>query len=79
MFYLDQLRDVQNNPVTPLSLSEPSIILALAGLIPAEKPENWRQDVSILDDTEWAEAEGFLWKAIEELTAVSGIIDGGGA
>lgn len=77
-FYLDQLRD---EPPTAkyLALSPATITICLAGLIRAERRDNWQQGIEPLDDTEWLEAEDFLKVAIEELTAESGVIDGGSA
>lgn len=68
-FYLDQLREVQGQPQKSLTLSQTTIDLCLAALIPAEKRSNWVQDLQSLDDAEWAEAEQYLWRAINELMA----------
>lgn len=69
MFYLYQLQDAVSDPDQTLTLSATTIALCLAALIPAEERENWRESLEELSDTEWAEAEGYLTTAIEELTA----------
>ena len=69
-FYLDQLKEVENEPDEDLILSLSTVELCLAALIPAEDRANWVQDLAELDDTEWGEAVEFLKKAIEELSHV---------
>lgn len=79
MFYLDPLKDVENDPQKFLVIDQSTADLCLTALIPAENRELWRQEIDELDDAEWAEAEGFLWLAIGQLTAIGDVIDGGGA
>lgn len=70
-FYLNQLRDVENDADVAANLSATTVALCLAALLPAEERDNWIQDLEPLDDTEWSEAEQFLWTAIEELTGAT--------
>jgi hypothetical protein len=69
-FYLTQLEDVESDPDQTLTLSQTTIDLCLAALIPAQYRTNWEKDLEPLSDTEWAKAEDFLRIAIEELTGV---------
>ncbi|MFQ5580273.1 MAG: hypothetical protein ACE5FZ_06645 [Nitrospiria bacterium] len=78
-FYLIPLEDVKNDPFKYLALSESTLVLCLKALISAEYRSNWRYDLDELTDLEWAAAEDFLTMAIDELTAPSGVIDGGNA
>lgn len=69
-FFLNQLRDVEDDPAPNLALSPATVALCQAALIPAESRSNWQQDLDVLDDDEWTEAEEFLFAAIEELTGI---------
>lgn len=68
-FYLTQLQDVAAEPQKQLVVSESTICLCLAALIPAQYRSNWIENLEDLSDPEWEEAEDFVTLAINELTA----------
>lgn len=53
-----------------MALSPATVALCQAALIPAEERAAWIHDLGPLDDTEWSEAESFLFAAIEELSGI---------
>lgn len=78
-FYLDQLKDVEAGSAQLLLLSPATICLCLAAIIPAENRYRWVQDLTDLEDSEWAEAVIFLSTAWRELRGQTAQIDGGQA
>lgn len=67
-FYLSQLTEISDNAPVQMNISPSTAVLAVQALIDAEQRSNWREAVGVVDDSEWAAAQQFLWTALRELT-----------
>lgn len=67
-FFLSHLTAISDNTPIQMNVSISTATLALQALIDAEERGRWLEVDGVVDDTEWSQAEYFLWLAIRELT-----------